>query len=255
MPTAPTGTDIALAYAIVDDVALLLPEGTIGKGSAHPIPSGKVQAAILRFSRKIDGMLGGCGFFTPFPAVDAANPDLPAPVREWVTYKAAAEIAMYAAGGQPKNPITVGLDERAEAMLHVDDDGELRGTLMVDSMQEYIEGENFELTTSTAGVETGQLGASWYYRLRNRGLLVDNQHPLVFAGDDNKEVFNSDGMPFDYGRDWWVVSASQSVIALGNRGTITDKATRVNYWFSWRDPEHGVPGLSQVRGVSAYVTP
>lgn len=255
MATAPSATDIARVYATTDDVVPYLAPHTIGEGADNPITGERVAAVIRRFSREVDGLLAGHGWRTPFPAAGAVNPDTPEPVRAWVAIRTAAEAALWAAGGNRRSRQVANLMAAAFDVLRVEDGG-LRGSLAHDAFIEYTAGENYQTSTDDgAGQEAGRIGQTYLYRLRNKGLVVDGMHPLTFTAASGSETFGSSGLPYDINRDWYVVDAGQSIIALANWGQITAQAPLVNYWWTWRDPTWGQARPPSVAGASHYVVP
>lgn len=254
MATAPSSSDIARAYCTSEDVKPYIAPSSIGAGAANPMTGDRVADIIQSYSRQIDGMLAGIGFFTPFPATGATNPDTPEPVKRWVMFRTAGELALIAAAGNRKTRQATMLFGMADEILRADPStGELRGTLLADSFMEYVDSELLTGSTLDGGTqEFGEFGTTGLYRLRNRGLVMDAGHPLKFRKSNGAELFDSAGLPFAPGRYWKVVDAAQSTIAIWDNTYVEANAASVSYWFSWRDATWYQSEPATLTGVQGY---
>ena len=129
----------------------------------------------------------------------------------------------------------------------------LTGKLAADSLAEYVRGENYQTAGTSGGVEYGPVGSYGYYRLRNPGLLLTPQYPLVFTSAAGAEVYGPGDLPYDEGRDWSVMDASQSLIFLANKSSILTNGLLENYWWSWWNPRFGFEEPTAIRGTPVQV--
>ena len=250
MSTTPSSTPVAAVYSHPSLVGVYLLPNTIGEGARNAVTPAVVDQLILRFSRQLDGVLGGRDWRVPFPGYGSTAPGTPEPAKWWVTLRAAAECALISAAMNRQAPQVVELHALAGEILTVERDGSLTGTLPADSFNEHVSNEEFaQNTLDSGGLEYGQLGNTGYYRLRNRGLIVDGNHPLTFRNAAGTELVDSAGFPYSYGRDWVVINAGASLIRILNRTNIEAAASGIDYWFSWRNPCWGENDMSPYGGV------
>lgn len=248
MAVSPTGTDVAVAYTSQAIVERYLPLNAI-TDAVSASGSGKVTTddlttIINEQSRVIDGRLWGIGYQVPFPAIAATNPQTPRPIVLLCSYLVAAEVRTVLKHGNRKTPSASAYGERAEALFEQLESG--KGHIGYGRVSSP---ENFNVTASSGTNQYGKLTAN-YYRLKNPGLRPNS---LRFVKSTGVEAFRSDGLPFDYGRDWSIVSHAQSVIALFNEASIIDaigSGGGAVYEFSWRRLDWGQAHPTPLYGVS-----
>jgi hypothetical protein len=247
MSVAPSGQDTAAVYTSQSLVQRYLPTGAIAEPEDTLASSGKVIVSdltdlIRKWSRKVDGSLRSKGFEVPFPTITATNPRPPDPVVDIVTYYVVGEVrSILKFGNRSASSVKYYL-ERADEML--DDLLENPRTIGYGRVT-----TTEILTKSITADQYGKMTAT-YYRLSNRNVIEDT---LRFVNSAGKEVFRSDGLPFNLRRDYDFVSQAEGTIILFNEPEIlsqTGSGGGVVYEFSWRKLDWGQAHPPSLTGVS-----
>jgi len=246
MPVQPTGTDQTNVFTTSALVQRYIPVGAITSGSPA---SGKVTSAdltdiIARRSKYVGNILASKGFAYPFVDISHTNPSPPEAVISIVTDFVVADCRAILRHGNRKSGATnYYLNKAKDDLKHL-----LENPMTIG----YGKISTPEPLTLVAGDLTNQYGklTANYYRLANRNLRLDS---LRFVKSDGTEAFRTDGLPFDYGRDWQVVDYAESVILILNESMVLAQIGSgggVVYECSWRNLKYGQAHPQPITGVS-----
>lgn len=249
MPQSPTANPVTRAYCNTEDIRPYIQPLAID-GSI--VTTARVLEEIETQSRILDGMLGSRAR-TPFPARTSTSPKTPAQVKRWTTLMVAHTVDNWNRRINRSESNSTGWLTDALAILR-EEDGELKGSLMADSLMEFVAAETLGGDTlDGASQEWGWLGNTPYLRLRNPGLIVDATHPLKFLDSNGYEIRDTAGLPYSPSRLWKVHDAAQGVIFVLDYSSVQANAASVSYWFTyWDHSWFNSGGPAELSGVSTY---